>query len=442
MSKAVYKEKINKYFKTYVNILVILVLIIILIIQFILYLEILFSDLIYDTQLKARNLANFISGYNRLDEEKLKYEMQFLGKDSYKIVKIQLLSLDKKTNRWKEEYVKEEKFNIELSNAEKRIAAIGSSLFQKKQQVWHNGEGFIAEGTALVDAGTRVAVEVDANGFIRQQILAAVILALLMTGIVITMILEYRLVIIRLYKPLDNLISGMKIISRGNMNYRIPVVKLDELGRFIESFNDMVAELKKSREDLEHEISVTKEQREKVFKIYKDVIFAVTQGKLILVRKDELSFCVDEGEKMAEVKIAKNEDVGQARLVTKQLINGFFPQYNKTQKLLICISEAATNIVRHAGSGTMTIRRIAENTIRYVFEDQGPGMDFNDLPSMVFYKGFSTKISLGCGFSIIYNFVDKLFLSTSKYGTTVAFDVKFSNEQYESECAAAALLQD
>lgn len=41
------------------------------------------------------------------------------------------------------------------------------------------------------------------------------------------------------------------------MNYRIPVKKLDELGRFIESFNEMLEELKKSREDLEHELSVT-----------------------------------------------------------------------------------------------------------------------------------------------------------------------------------------
>jgi len=55
-------------------------------------------------------------------------------------------------------------------------------------------------------------------------------------------------------------------------------------------------------------------------------------------------------------------------------------------------------------------------------------MDFNKLPHMIFLKGFSTKISLGIGFSIIYKFADKIYLSTSKHGTLIAMDFYFQQQ--------------
>jgi hypothetical protein len=47
------------------------------------------------------------------------------------------------------------------------------------------------------------------------------------------------------------------------------------------------------------------------------------------------------------------------------------------------------------------LKKIGNNSTRFIFKDHGPGMDFDKLPSMLFYKGFSTQISLGCGFSLI-----------------------------------------
>jgi len=166
-----------------------------------------------------------------------------------------------------------------------------------------------------------------------------------------------------------------------------------------------------------------KQQREAIFKVYKDVIYAVTQGKFLLVNVHEIYCYTDEGVKLAAVNIFTNKDVGLARQITRQVVKDVFPEYDKIQKILLCVSEAATNILKHAGPGQLIIKKTSDDSLRFIFNDHGPGIDIEYLPSMLFYKGFSTKTSLGYGFNLIYSIVDKMILSSSPNGTTVAFDI-------------------
>lgn len=436
--KTKFKEKVNQYFRSYTNIVVFLVLIIFILVQFMAYREALYFNIIHDADNHARILANSLSGINKGDnltievERIIKDNIKMFNEEHSNLVKLKVFRFVTQTNSWEEIYSVDRAFNNDLSGIERRIAYLGSRFFKKNNQLWFNGEGFVSRETVDINAGSTtklsLVLDLDANEFIQKDIRNAVILSLLLAGIVISLILQYRLLFLRLYKPLANLIDGMKIISQGNMDYKIPVEQRDELGRFIESFNCMVAELKKSREGMEQELSVTKQQREAIFKVYKDVIYAVTQGKFLLVNIQEIHRFIDDGVKLAKVDISKSKDVGLVRQVSKQVVNELFPQYDKTHKILLCISEAATNILKHAGTGTLTIKKMDNYSIRFIFKDQGPGMNFNHLPSMLFYKGFSTKISLGYGFNLIYSIVDKMILSTSKNGTTVAFDIIFSND--------------
>jgi anti-sigma regulatory factor (Ser/Thr protein kinase) len=237
--------------------------------------------------------------------------------------------------------------------------------------------------------------------------------------------LQYK----RLIHPMEQLIEGMNIISKGNLDYRIPVIHIDELGRFIASFNSMVQELKKSKTDLENELVQTKNQREKIFKVYSDVINAVTQGKMMLLRPEDIALTVISGIVIAETMIKAPEDVSIARKISKTVVREMFSNRNKDQKILLCVSEAATNIIKHAGSGIFTVRKEGPDTLWFVFTDNGTGMDFDNLPAKIFYKGFSTKVSMGYGFNLIFSMVDKLILATSKNGTTVAF--AFNNQSTE-----------
>jgi len=441
MKMAQLKEKINSYITTYANIVAVSVLGIFMILQFYTHREILYLDLIHDAKFETNILAKWVSGFeevNRLGtalnkkiEQKLKKEMRMLMAEN-NIVKLKILRFNMQTNSWDEVFSANGSFSTVLTNMETRIAAFGSKFLQSEKRVRFNGEGFIIRNSA--DIGTennmklKLVTDVDSNYFIKQQIRATILWAIILTGIGIILLLRDRLLSIRLFKPLDELIAGMKKISQGNLDYRVPVSHRDDLGRFIESFNDMVTELKKSREIMEHELSVIKQQREAIFKVYKDVIYAVTQGKFLLVNIQEVHSYIDDGLKLAEVNISTSKDVGQARQITKQVVYDLFPQYDKINKILLCVSEAATNILKHAGSGQLTIKKIADDSLRFIFNDHGPGMNFDHLPSMLFYKGFSTKISLGCGFNVIYSIVDRMILSTSKNGTTIAFDIIFSNE--------------
>ncbi len=444
-----FRKRLNRYIVAYANAIVILVLTIFVLIQFFAYRGIIYSDLIKDVNLRAAFIAQKIQGIEGADEtgliwentfnSKLVAELNSLNGDQNSIVKLRILNLARDTKEWKEIFSSAGSFHKTLSTGEKQVASLGAWLFPVQKEIWFNGEGYVAECVADIrtknNSYLRVVADIEANSFIQQQIRVGILLILLFAGITIILILQYRLLFLKLYKPLDELTGGMKLISQGNLDYRIPVEHRDELGSFIEYFNAMVGELKKSQDALEKELLVTKTQREKIFKTYRDIIFAVTHGKFLLVKESKLPFYVEEGRKIKEITISQSEDVGMARRVSKEVISELNPSHQKIQQVLLCISEAATNIIKHAQKGIFSINKLDNSSIRFIFRDQGPGMDFNHLPSMLFFKGFSTQISLGCGFKLIYTIVDKMILSTSKHGTTVVFDIVFSSEtDNQQEC--------
>ncbi len=445
MNFATFREKGDSYFKVYANIAAILVLLVFLLAQFIIYRKIVSEDLLHDAELHSKLMAAFVLGYVNTGKspgfwseefrQKLNENLFLLKEEDSNSVSLKVHVFDPQTSGWREVFSADGGFVTSISPAEKRVITFIDLFTKGSGRVRYNGEGFVVTGTTEMDVNNvtklKVTTDVEANDFIRQQLWAAIVLILLFGVIVLVSVLQYRLLFFTLYKPLDNLIEGMKVISQGNLDYRIPVLRQDKLGSFIESFNNMVEELKKSRQDLEKELSITKKQREKIFEVYRDVIFAVTQGKLLLVKVEELPSYTGEGQRLAEVTISRGEDVGLARKVSKQVVRQLFPRYQKTQRLLLCVSEAATNVVKHAGFGVFSILKTNDTTIRFIFQDKGPGIDLDYLPSALFYQGFSTKASLGYGFTLIYNFVDKIILSSTKNGTTLAFDIIFL-EQHEN----------
>ena len=52
-------------------------------------------------------------------------------------------------------------------------------------------------------------------------------------------------------------------------------------------------------------------------------------------------------------------------------------------------------------------------------EDKGPGIGSLILPRATLARGFSTKPSLGMGYSIMLDVVDRLLLKTDEWGTTL-----------------------
>jgi anti-sigma regulatory factor (Ser/Thr protein kinase) len=58
-----------------------------------------------------------------------------------------------------------------------------------------------------------------------------------------------------------------------------------------------------------------------------------------------------------------------------------------------------------------------------MISDKGPGIDFSILPKATLLSGFSTKQSLGMGFSFMLEFCDRVLLSTQPGNTIIVLEI-------------------
>lgn len=221
--------------------------------------------------------------------------------------------------------------------------------------------------------------------------------------------------------PIEMLTAGVNRFRAGEYEHRVYIQTGDEfetLGNALNSATDLMVDYQRMLED---DLQNTRVQREKIFKVYRDVIYAVTQGKFNLLTSEESVLLASEGVLKQKIVLAVATDVNTAREATQAYLQKRGCSQQRLFHIILSISEAATNVIKHAGQGVLQIRAL-EHGVRVSVADQGPGMDFDKLPNMIFLQGFSTKISMGYGFSIIYRFADKVYLSTSERGTYLAMD--------------------
>ena len=94
--------------------------------------------------------------------------------------------------------------------------------------------------------------------------------------------------------------------------------------------------------------------------------------------------------------------------------------------MMVCMSEATTNAIKHAGSGMVSFFRLS-NRVQVHVEDHGKGIDFSELPKSTLLRGYSSKVSLGMGYTIMLELMDKVYLLTSSQGTTVIIDMEIQS---------------
>src|SRR5579885_3256807 len=89
---------------------------------------------------------------------------------------------------------------------------------------------------------------------LRQPILNSYIIALILIGLVVVLLASwFGMYLARgITVPIKRLLQGTQAIAGGNLNYSIPQVGDDEIGRLISSFNRMTADLRASAAELEH----------------------------------------------------------------------------------------------------------------------------------------------------------------------------------------------
>ncbi len=151
-------------------------------------------------------------------------------------------------------------------------------------------------------------------------------------------------------------------------------------------------------------------EEDEVWQVYRDVMYAITQRKFLLIRKHEVE-PYKAGKLLCTAPVIERSDIPKARELAKQSLIGIGIPQTAIMSHLLVISEAITNILKHAREGKMTMF-ITDAAIHLLVEDQGPGFPLKHLPNAALMAGYSTKKSLGQGFTLMMKMTERVLLST------------------------------
>ncbi|KAB8127451.1 sensor histidine kinase [Gracilibacillus oryzae] len=153
------------------------------------------------------------------------------------------------------------------------------------------------------------------------------------------------------------------------------------------------------------------------WKVYRDVLFSATQGKLLLISSDKVDQ-YKKGEHLCTAFLMDKHDIAYARNKAKKAFEEILTDGDKIMSYQLIISEAVTNVIKHANNGKMNIYQ-TEDEVYVVIEDNGPGFLLSEIPKATLLAGFSTKSSLGQGFTLMMKMAKQLLLETSSNGSTL-----------------------
>lgn len=171
------------------------------------------------------------------------------------------------------------------------------------------------------------------------------------------------------------------------------------------------------------EARLREEARQKRF--YRDAVCAITNGKLSLVDRAEVADIRAGTEELGGMEVRTREDVQGVRELTERILTerGFGAE--RMFDIATCVTEAATNTLLHGGGGRMSLTTIPVDRadgVRIVLEDNGPGINFSELPHAILKRGYSTAVSMGLGFTLILDMMDAIYLATDTTGTILIME--------------------
>ncbi len=141
-----------------------------------------------------------------------------------------------------------------------------------------------------------------------------------------------------------------------------------------------------------------------------DVIRCVTQGRFRLA--DEAEFPND-GAVAVDATVRAPEEYPPLRVQLRTVLLDAGMEPHAAGDFLVAIGEAVTNSLKHAHGGQCTVK-ITPDLVRVRVCDDGPGIAQNALPDTILKAGFSTKASLGMGFTLMLEMADAIWLATDE----------------------------
>ena len=163
------------------------------------------------------------------------------------------------------------------------------------------------------------------------------------------------------------------------------------------------------------------EEQRRVFN--RDVLLAVTGGKLRLVEPDEIP--PPELVQLTPVltqQLSNPSDATDLRHALSRIGQECGMDRDRIDDLCTATTEAATNAVKHGNGGKATVW-VIEDSVTVQVADNGTGIAPAHLARATLEQGFSTRVSLGMGYHLMLQSTDTLALCTDTHGTTVFLQV-------------------
>ena len=180
---------------------------------------------------------------------------------------------------------------------------------------------------------------------------------------------------------------------------------------------------------------VESEQQRRVFN--RDVLLAVTGGKLRLVEHDEMPPPDPLRNAPALKKTLRvPADASALRSTLTQLGRSVGMDIERIGDLCTATTEAATNAIKHGNGGQATIWSDADS-VTVQIEDRGTGIAPAHLARATLEQGYSTRVSLGMGFHLMLQATDALALCTDSQGTIIFLQVSNKPRQTAQEAVLA-----
>ncbi len=181
-------------------------------------------------------------------------------------------------------------------------------------------------------------------------------------------------------------------------------------------FNQSNAELQQANEKL-----TESEEQRRVFN--RDVLLAVTGGKLRLVEAGEIPPAdLAHVTPVLSLPLAVPSDASALRHALNTIGKDCGMDPDRVDDLCTATTEAATNAVKHGNGGQATVWSVGD-AVTVQIADNGAGIAPAHLARATLEQGFSTRVSLGMGFHLMLQSTDTLALCTDVHGTIVFLQV-------------------
>jgi len=212
-------------------------------------------------------------------------------------------------------------------------------------------------------------------------------------------------------------IHGSELVGTLFFYYDDPIRLGSEAIQLAEMFAGFAAAITVAAGLTQHELHQA-EVHKKQF--YRDIVYAVTNGKLNLCEPGEIE---ERWERtLAEQTVETDADIKLVRDLVREIGERAGMAEGRVEDLCLCASEAATNALKHAGGGRTWVDH-NDSLVRLRVMDAGAGIDPLQLPRATLMRGYSTRASMGLGFTLMHELADRLYLHTGPQGTVLILEM-------------------